>query len=149
VKAGTKVDAIVNNTDFAPTLLDIAGVKAPEAMQGRSVKPMLEGKTVPADWRTASYYRYWMHMAHHDNPAHLGIRTKDHKLIYFYGDPLDAEGAVKEKTPPHWELYDLKADPHEMANLINDPKHADVVKSLRADLKTLQKQVGDTMLPSR
>ena len=148
IKAGTKVDALVNNTDFAPTLLDFAGVKPPESMQGRSFKPMLEGKPTPADWRTATYYRYWMHMAHHDNPAHLGVRTKDFKLIYFYGDPLDAEGAGKEKTPPHWELYDLKADPHEMANKIADPKYADAVTELKAELKAVMKKVGDTM-PTR
>lgn len=149
VKAGTKVDAIINNTDFAPTLLDFAGVKTPESMQGRSFKSMLEGEPTPTDWRTATYYRYWMHMTHHDNPAHLGIRTKDYKLIYFYGDPLDAEGALKRKTPPHWELYDLKADPHEMANRINDPNYADVVKTLKAELVAVQKQVGDTMPAQR
>lgn len=144
IKAGTKLDAIINNVDFAPTLLDFAGVKAPDFMQGRSFKPMLEGKPAPADWRTATYYRYWMHMAHHDNPAHLGIRTKDFKLIHFYGDPLDAAGALKEKTPPHWELYDLKADPHEMANRIADPKYADTVKRLKTELDAVVKRVGDT-----
>lgn len=145
VKAGTTVDAIINNTDFAPTLLAFAGVKVPETMQGGSFKPMLEGKPTPADWRTATYYRYWMHMAHHDNPAHLGIRTRDHKLIYFYGDPLDAKGAVKEKTPPHWELYDLKTDPHEMTNLVDDRGYAEIVKKLKAELEILQGQVGDAV----
>ena len=63
----------------------------PDFMQGRSFLPLLEGKR-PDDWPTATYYRYWMHMAHHDNPAHYGIRTKDYKLIFFYGLPLDARG---------------------------------------------------------
>ena len=69
----------------------------PDFMQGRSFLPMLEGKR-RADWPTATYYRYWMHMAHHANPAHYGIRTKDHKLIFFYGLPLDARGARPTPT---------------------------------------------------
>ena len=93
--------------------------------------------------------RYWMHMVHHDNPAHLGIRTKDYKLIYFYGYPLDAEGALKQKTPQHWELYDLKADPHEMTNRIADPNYADIVKKLKAELHQVQQEVGDSMLAQK
>ncbi len=145
IQPATKMNALINNTDFAPTLLDFAGVKVPDSMQGRSFKPMLEGKPTPTDWLTATYYRYWMHMAHHDNPAHLGIRTQDFKLIWFYGDPLDAEGAVKQKTTPHWELYDLKADPNEMTNRIADPKYSDTVKMLKAELEQVQREVGDTM----
>ena len=67
VAAGSRSRAIVNNTDLAPTLLAFAGVAAPDFMQGRSLSPLLRGET-PADWRKATYYRYWMHMAHHDNP---------------------------------------------------------------------------------
>lgn len=52
----------------------------------------------PADWPDAAYYRYWMHMAHHDNPAHYGIRTRDLKLIFFYGLPLDAPGVPRKNA---------------------------------------------------
>lgn len=142
-KPGRKIDAIINNVDFAPTLLAMAGVKKPEFMQGRSFLPMLEGRPAPSDWPKASYYRYWMHMAHHDNPAHYGIRTKDFKLIFFYGLPLDAPGAKKPPTQPHWELYDLRNDPHEMANVIDDPKYSATVKRLKEQLQRLKKQVGD------
>lgn len=143
-KPGRKIEAIINNVDFAPTLLAMAGVKKPEFMQGRSFLPMLAGKPAPSDWPTATYYRYWMHMAHHDNPAHYGIRTKDFKLIFFYGLPLDAPGAKKTPTKPHWELYDLRKDPHEMKNVIADSKYAATVKRLKAELQRLKKQVGDT-----
>ena len=98
VAAGSRSRAIVNNTDLAPTLLAFAGVAAPDFMQGRSLSPLLRGET-PADWRKATYYRYWMHMAHHDNPAHYGIRTEDFKLIFFYGLPLDAPGAAGPPQP--------------------------------------------------
>ena len=143
VAAGSDSDAIINNTDFAPTILDFAGVQVPESMQGRSIRPILGG-TTPTDWRTATYYRYWMHMAHHDNPAHYGVRTKNAKLIFFYGLPCGAPGAQQQPTPPYWELYDLEKDPHEMHNVFRDPQYA----ALRADMLKLLDQkkaeVGDT-----
>ena len=104
---------------------------------------LLDGPT-PPDWRTATYYRYWMHMTHHDNPAHLGIRTADHKLIFFYGRPLEAPGALPETTPAHWELYDLRSDPHEMRNVYADPAYEDTVARLKAELVALRAEVGDT-----
>jgi len=143
IKPGSKSDALVNNTDFAPTILDIAGVKTPDNMQGRSFLPILEGRT-PPDWRKATYYRYWMHMAHHDNPAHYGVRTKDFKLIFFYGLPLDAAGARPQPTQPGWELYDLREDPHELHNVYGVPAYATITERLKAKLLELKKQVGDT-----
>ena len=135
---------IVNNVDFAPTILELAGVtQMPDSFQGRSFVSNLEGDT-PDDWPTATYYRYWMHMAHHDNPAHYGIRTKQHKLIFFYGLGLDAAGAKATATSPHWELYDLKADPHEMNNVYSDPAYKRVVAELKQQLLALKDNVGDT-----
>ncbi len=141
-EAGAVADALVNNTDFAPTLLELAGVSAPDFMQGRSVVPILTGET-PANWRTATYYRYWMHMAHHDNPAHYGIRTKHFKLIFFYGLPLDADGAMERATQPGWELYDLRKDPHEMNNVYGDPAYADIQRELKAELLRVKDEIGD------
>lgn len=145
--AGKTSDAIINNVDFAPTLLDIARVEPPKSMQGRSFLAMLKGQPEPSGWPQASYYRYWMHMAHHDNPAHFGIRTKDHKLIHFYGLPLDAPGAKPQPTEPYWELYDLRTDPNEMNNLIEDPQQAATVQRLKEELAQLQAQVGDSFDP--
>jgi len=134
---------IINNVDFAPTLLELAGVTdLPEDFQGRSFVSNLEGDT-PENWRQATYYRYWMHMAHHDNPAHYGVRTKTHKLIFFYGLPLDAAGAKQTSTPPHWELYDLVKDPHEMNNVYDEPIYQDVVAALKKELLSLKEHVGD------
>ena len=143
IKPGSVCDAIVNNIDFAPTLLELAGTKATSAMQGRSFVPLLEGH-VPADWPTSTYYRYWMHMAHHDNPAHYGVRTKDYKLIFFYGLKLDAPGANAPPTQPGWELYDLRKDPHEMNNVYGDPAYTQVVKDMKAELLRLKNETGDT-----
>jgi N-acetylglucosamine-6-sulfatase len=143
ISGGGVSNAIINNVDFAPTLLDMAGQAAPDEMQGRSFLSILQGKT-PEDWRTATYYRYWMHMAHHDNPAHYGLRTARYKLIFFYGLPLDAAGAVGEPTPPHWEFYDLERDSREMNNAYHDPAYAGVIQKLKADLFRTKRQLGDT-----
>lgn len=143
IKAGSTADALVNNTDFAPTMLNFAGVKVPESMQGRSLKPILAGNT-PEDWRTATYYRYWMHMAHHDNPAHYGIRTKDAKLIFFYGLPCGAPGASPQPTEPHWELYDLQKDPNEMHNVFEDPAYKELRAVMLTKLQEKKREVGDT-----
>lgn len=143
IAAGSVSDALLNNTDFAPTLLDLAGIDVPSSMQGRSVRPILEGRT-PDDWRTASYYRYWMNMAAHDNPAHYGIRTKDYKLIFFYGLPLDATDALSAKTTPGWELYDLRKDHDERHNVYGDPTYADIVVRLKQELLQLKKESNDT-----
>lgn len=144
IRSGSTSDLLINNVDFAPTLLDLAGVPAPAEMQGRSFRAVLEGGPAPADWRTASYYRYWMHLAHHDVPAHYGIRTRDLKLVYFYGLPLDARNALPTPTPPAWELYDLRHDPEERRNVHGEPAYAEVAASLKLDLLRLKQEVGDT-----
>ncbi|MEW6354748.1 MAG: sulfatase [Planctomycetota bacterium] len=144
IEARTVADALMDNTDIAPTLLDYAGVDAPEAMQGLSRRAMLAGKS-NAPRRDALYFRYWMHLAHkHHNPAHYGIRTGRWKLIFYYGLPLDAAGAVNEKSPAGWELYDMQNDPFELRNLYQDPAHADTIRDLRNQLDALKEKYGDT-----
>lgn len=139
IPAGSRTDAIVENVDFAPTMLDFAGVPTPEYMQGRSFKSILLTGKEPEDWKKAAYYRYWMHLAHHWNPSHLGIRTKRYKLIYYYGCDMNGEN----RTPPGWELYDHLKDPFETTNVYDDPAYGDVVKLLKAQLAELKRKVGD------
>ena len=141
IKAGTRTDEIINNTDFAPTILELAGLDAPDYMQGRSFVPLLKRRR-PANWPKASYYRYWMHMAHHDNPAHFGIRTKKYKLIFFYGTNYKQRGP--KPTRPGWELYDMAGDPHEMNNLYNDPGYVTVIRKLKTELMRLRKKYNET-----
>ncbi len=149
IKAGMRTDAIINNTDFAPTLIALAGGDVPEYMQGNSFKDILETGKEPKDWQQDTYYRYWMHMAHaHANPAHFGIRTKRYKLIFYYGkywadtDNPNVEWNTESwgnrftfHTPPAWEFYDLEKDPKEMNNAYNEPQYKEIIEKLKEQLK--------------
>ncbi|MGI9666613.1 MAG: sulfatase family protein [Acidimicrobiia bacterium] len=147
VQVGSTCDEIVTNVDFAPTLLELMGAETPTSVQGRSFAPLLTGET-PHDWPDSIYYRYWMHRdSAHNTPAHYGIRTKTHKLICYYNDPLDQPGAHGPTDPIEWELFDLVRDPLELSNVINDPDYADVRTDLGAALKEAQEDVGDTPYP--
>lgn len=143
IKAGSRADALAANIDFAPTMLDLVGVEVPTAMQGRSLAPILNGDR-PSDWRESVYYRYWMNMTHHDNPAHYGIRTDRYKLIFFYGLALDAEGALDRSTQPGWELYDLKEDPQESRNVYGQAEFDAITNQLKKELLELKEEIGDT-----
>ncbi len=139
IRGGTRSDAIVENVDYPALMLDFAGIPRPSSMQGRSFKSICETGKEPADWKKAAYYRYWMHMAHHDNPGEMAIRTKTHKLIYFYG--ADYEG--KNQTPPAWELYDLSTDPSELHNVYDHPAYFKVREELKKQLALLRRDIGD------
>jgi arylsulfatase A-like enzyme len=137
----------VLNVDFAPTVLELAGVPVPDWVQGRSLVPLLAGDR-PDDWRTSIYYRYWMHRDDvHGAPAHYGVRTTRHKLICYYNDPLDQPGAHGPVDPIEWELYDLLADPLETTNLIADPSNTPIAEELKRELRRLQEELGDTPYP--
>ena len=131
IRAGSENADIVLNLDFAETFLDYAGVAAPGDMQGRSLRPLLQGRT-PTDWRKSMYYHYYEYPAVHSVKRHYGVRTQRYKLIHFYHD-ID-----------EWELYDLKSDPDERRNVYGDPQYADVVKELKAELSRLRTQYKDT-----
>jgi arylsulfatase A-like enzyme len=133
VKAGSVSEALVANIDYAPTFLDYAGIKAPADMHGRSLRPVLEGKT-PDDWRKSVYYHYYEFPRPHRVHPHYGVRTAKHKLIYFY-------------TLKEWELFDLEKDPHELRNVYGDPAYAQVKNELTAELKRLREQYKDSSGP--
>ena len=129
IKAGSTSTAMALNLDFAPTLLDAAGIAAPAEMQGRSLLPVFRGKT-PSDWRTSMYYRYYHDPGDHNTRAHYGVRTIDHKLIYFW-------------KKDQWELFDLVNDPMELHNLYGEPGQEQITARLKAELQRLKRAVRD------
>ncbi len=129
VKPGTRNDAIALNVDFAATFLDAAGLPTPADMQGKSLLPLLRGRA-PADWRTSMYYRYYHDPGDHNTRAHYGLRTRTHKLIYFW-------------KKDQWELFDLVRDPLELHNLYGEPGHDQLTAELKAELLRLKESLGD------
>ena len=130
IKPHTKINNLVQNLDFAPTLLDYAGVSIPNDMQGESFRKLVSGMT--SEWRDAVYYTYYEFPAIHMVKRHYGIATERYKLIHFYYD-ID-----------EWEMFDLKKDPHEMKSIYNDPAYAKVQKDLHERLNELRKKYGDS-----
>jgi arylsulfatase A-like enzyme len=129
VEPGSTEDRFVLNLDFAETFLDYAGVPVPGDMQGRSLKPLLEGRP-PANWRRSIYYHYYEYPRPHRVLPHYGVRTEGHKLIHYYN--------VGE-----WELFDLTMDPWELNDLYHAPAYAGVVAELKEELRRLRDHYGD------
>lgn len=146
IEPGRVDDHMVLNVDFAPTFLDYADLRVPEAIQGRSFRPLLAGEA-PDDWRTSIYYRYWMHLGHHGVYAHYGVRTERYKLIYYYAQALGCPDAIDDPKAPEWELFDLAEDPLEMYNFYHDPGHQDIVQDLKGELTRLREEVQDDSFP--
>ncbi len=142
ITPGTVREELVLNVDFAPTLLEWAGIQIGPECHGRSFAPIAEGQKVP-DWRRAMYYRYWMHLAHFQIPAHYGVRTVRFKLIHYYGRALGAAGATDLDTSPEWELFDLESDPQELHNRFGLPPYSDIQAELLRSLDVLQSSLGD------
>jgi len=105
------------NIDVAPTLLALAGLEPPPAMQGQSVLPLVRGESPP--WRTSFFYE---HLFEHPRiPRTEGVRTDAWKYIRY----VDEDPAIEE-------LYDLRRDPQELENLAARPEWEPVRERMRA-----------------
>lgn len=155
IKAGSESDALVQNIDFAPTLLALAGAEKTEEMTGTSLEPLFNGEK-PADWRTSVYYHYYDYPSSHLVRKHDGVRTERYKLIHFYGKGGMRGATTKYQTTEGYientslrllqasdyitdqsdidcyELYDLKTDPNEMHNLYEKPGYETLTQEMRA-----------------
>ena len=129
IKAGSVNKDLCQNIDWAETFLEIAGAKIPEEMQGKSLVPLLKGKT-PADWRKSLYYHYYEYPAVHSVRRHEGVVGPRYKLIRFYGRDVP--------NGEEWELYDRETDPHEMKNIYGEEGNKEIIQTLKAELKRLQ-----------
>ena len=123
IKPGTKIEALTQNIDFAPTFLEVAKTSIPDDIQGESLVPLLEGNQ-NVDWREDVYYHYYEE-GEHNVPKHEGVRNARYKLIHFYG--ID-----------QWELFDLEKDSNELKSVYNDLVYSDVVKKMKAKLRKLK-----------
>ena len=128
IKAGTTSDAMVMNVDFAPTLLDMAGLEIPSEMQGKSFKGAFDGDL--KSQRTSVYYHYYEWPIWHKVQPHYGVRTDRYKLMHFY------------YSMDEWELYDLKNDPNEIDNIYAEAS-PELIESLKKELEALRKEYKD------
>jgi arylsulfatase A-like enzyme len=130
-KAGTKIDEMVLNLDIAPTLLELAGVKVPEKMQGKSWVSLAKGQAT--GWRKDWLYEYYDYPGAEEVRPHRGIRTERYKLIHYYQEPQE------------YELYDLQSDSGENHNLYGDASHSVIQSQLWNRLAELRRESGDDM----
>ncbi|AQT69817.1 Arylsulfatase [Anaerohalosphaera lusitana] len=124
-KPGSRCKEMVQNIDYAPTLLEAAGVEIPEAVQGRSLVPLLRGEK-PDDWRESILYTYYGNDIHAVK-SHWGVRTERYKLIEFY-------------RTGEWEFYDMKKDPLEMKSEYDNPEYQTVVQDMKNEFEKLKAQ---------
>lgn len=167
-KPGSVCNRLVQNIDYAPTFLALAGVKQPKDMPGRSLVPVLANGDNVKNWRQSIYYHYYDYPTYHMVRKHDGVRTDRYKLIHFYGKGgLDAVPENKYQNVPgtreyatlkglesigyfepkdeavdYCELYDLQADPHEQNNIFGKPDTEKITKQLQRELNKYRKTLA-------
>lgn len=167
-KPGSVCNRLVQNIDYAPTFLAIAGVQQPKDMPGRSLVPVLTNGDNVKNWRQSIYYHYYDYPTYHMVRKHDGVRTDRYKLIHFYGKGgLDAVSENKYQNVPgtreygtmkglesigyfepkdevvdYCELYDLQADPHEQNNIFGKPGTEKIMKQLQRELDKYRKTLA-------
>lgn len=168
IQPGTVCNKLVQNIDYAPTFLDLAGISKPKELPGRSLTPLFKAGDKVKGWRNSIYYHYYDYPTYHMVRKHDGVRTDRYKLIHFYGaGGLDAVKENKYQRQPgtrehgcmkyltslgyfepkdsavnYNELYDLQADPHELNNLYGKPGYEKITKQLQKQLTDYRKSIG-------
>lgn len=168
IQPGTVCNKLVQNIDYAPTFLDLAGISKPKELPGRSLTPLFKAGDKVKGWRSSIYYHYYDYPTYHMVRKHDGVRTDRYKLIHFYGaGGLDAVKENKYQRQPgtrehgcmtyltslgyfepkdsavnYNELYDLQADPNELNNLYGKPGYEKITKQLQKQLTDYRKSIG-------
>lgn len=168
IQPGTVCNKLVQNIDYAPTFLDLAGISKPKELPGRSLTPLFKAGDKVKGWRNSIYYHYYDYPTYHMVRKHDGVRTDRYKLIHFYGaGGLDAVKENKYQRQPgtrehgcmtyltslgyfepkdsavnYNELYDLQTDPHELNNLYGKPGYEKITKQLQKQLTDYRKSIG-------
>jgi arylsulfatase A-like enzyme len=135
IKPGSIIKELIQNIDIAPTVMDLAGLKTPDHMDGQSFLPILQGKNI--SWRDAAFYEYYWERNFPHTPTTHGVRTNRYKYIHYHGI-WDVD-----------ELYDLQNDPEEMSNLIDSKEHEDLIKKLNNRMFEWLEKTDGMLIPLR
>ncbi|MFD0679964.1 MULTISPECIES: sulfatase-like hydrolase/transferase [unclassified Paenibacillus] len=133
---GRRITELVSLIDLPPTLLDAAGIKVPEAMQGRSVMPLLQGKQARADWPQEVFVQI------SESQVGRAIRTDRWK----YSVKAAGKDGWSDSGSDIYEeefLYDLQADPYELSNLAGVESLRTVADQLKLRLLARMKDAGE------
>jgi arylsulfatase A-like enzyme len=129
IKAGTMREHAALNVDIAPTLLGLAGVPTSTEMHGRSLIPLFKGN--PKEWRKSFLTEYFAEERFPNIASWQAVRNERWKYIHY--TELNGPQTIDE-------LYDLKADPGEMKNLIANPSAQSALKEMKQELQRLLKE---------
>jgi N-acetylglucosamine-6-sulfatase len=131
IQTGSTSEVEVLNIDIAPTLLALAGIPIPDEMQGQDFLPVFQGGQLEEP-RSSLLFEFWSET---DLPGQScwwkAVRTDEWKYVHYYKEPF------------YDELYNLKEDPYEMTNLIQDNGHAWIVKRMETELNRLMAKYDD------
>ena len=133
LQGGEPIDALVQNIDIAPTILEAAGLQMPEHMQGQSFTPLFDRQTTP--WRDRIFYEYYWEMDFPQTPTMFGVRTERYKYIRYHG--------IWDTN----EFYDLQNDPNEMQNLIDAPEHQERIAEMADEIYDWLETTGGMQIP--
>jgi N-sulfoglucosamine sulfohydrolase len=160
---------LVSTIDLMPTLLQVAGAKSEKGLPGKSLLPLLNGKS-PA-WRQELFTEFHLHSAHNFFPQRT-VRNKRYKLIHnllagqvnpgyaftmnrFFPDvSISLESApeyvrkayMRMHKPPEFELYDLQKDQYEFYNITDKVEHAQILKMMKKQLHEWRVRTKDPLL---
>ncbi len=124
IQPKVRTEAFIQNIDYAPTFLEIAGAPIPDDMQGKSIVPILENAgEAPEDWREAIYYLYSGEDTH-SVARHDGVRNARYKIMHF-------------PDSDEWMLFDLQKDPKELSNVADEEAYSEIL----IDMKNLYRQL--------
>lgn len=155
-EGGKKVDAMLSNIDFLPTILEVCRIPIPPAVQGRSMLPLVEGQLNKLHEEIFVEQTY--HAAY--DPMR-GVRTGRYKYIRSYEErpfwfPPNVDGGLSKEVArklgffnrrrPVEMLFDLTTDPIERENLVSDPDHDDLLEKMRSKLEMWMRETDDVML---
>ena len=154
LSGGRVIDSLVSHVDLYPTICDLIGAEHPDWLQGTSMMPTLRGEVERIHDCIFTEHNY-----HGEFRPMRAARTERFKYIRRFrtgvgvgvdGGPVDqmlrTQYGWAERPQPEEELHDLVYDPHEAANVINDPLYSDAAEEMRERLGLWLEETGDPIL---